>query len=59
MLPSTGGYGSERKQRELMNPFFRTPPPSDEEERKVARAIAWVALVLGAIIGLLAIALPP
>jgi hypothetical protein len=40
-----------------MNPFFRTPPPS-EEERKVARTIAWVALALGAIIGLLAIVLP-
>jgi hypothetical protein len=40
----------------MMNPFFRTPPPSDEEERKVARAIAWVAL--GAIIVLLAIVLP-
>ncbi len=41
-----------------MNPFFRTPPPSDEEERKVARTIAWVALSLGAIIVLLAIVLP-
>ena len=41
-----------------MNPFFRTPPPSDEEERKVARTIAWVALALGAIIVLLAIVLP-
>jgi hypothetical protein len=43
----------------MMNPFFRTPPPSDEEERKVAWAIAWVALALGAIIGLLALVLPP
>ena len=42
----------------MMNPFFRTPPPSDEEERKVARAIAWVALALWAIIGLLVIVLP-
>ena len=41
-----------------MNPFFRTPPPSDEEERRVARAIAWVALALGAIIVLLATVLP-
>ena len=43
----------------MMNPFFRTPPPSDEEERKVARTIAWVALALGAIIVLLAIVFPP
>ena len=42
-----------------MNPFFRTPPPCDEEERKVARAIAWVALALWAIIELLAKVLPP
>jgi len=42
----------------MMNPFFRTPPPSDEEERRVARAIAWVALALGAIIVLLATVLP-
>lgn len=41
-----------------MNPFFRTPPPSDEEERKVVRTIAWVALALGAIIVLLARVLP-
>ena len=42
----------------MMNPFFRTPPPSDEKERKVARTIAWVALALGAIVGLLALVLP-
>ena len=30
----------------MMNPFFRTPPPSDEEEKKVARAKAWLALLL-------------
>ncbi len=34
----------------MMNPFFRTPPPSDEEERKVARAIAWLALLLWTLI---------
>jgi len=42
----------------MMKPFFRTPPPSEEEERKVARAIAWVALALWSIIGLLAMVLP-
>jgi hypothetical protein len=58
-LPSARGYGRERNQGAMMNPFFRTPPPSDEEEKKVARAIAWVALALWAIIGLLAMVLPP
>jgi hypothetical protein len=38
----------------MMNPFFRTLPPSDEEERKVARAIAWLALLLWTVILLLA-----
>ena len=42
----------------MMNPFFRTPPPANEKERKVARAIAWLALALWAVIVLLA-ALPP
>jgi hypothetical protein len=43
----------------MMNPFFRTPPPSDEEERKVARAIAWLALLLWTVILVLAAVLPP
>ena len=43
----------------MMNPFFRTPPPSDEEERKVARAIAWLALLLWTVVSLLAAVLPP
>ena len=41
-----------------MNPFFRRPPPANEEERKVARAIAWLALVLWAVIVQLAAVLP-
>jgi hypothetical protein len=40
----------------MMNPFFRTPPSAEEEERKVARAIAWLAL--WAVIVLLAAVLP-
>ena len=43
----------------MMNPFFRRPPPAGEEERKVARAIAWLALALWAVIVLLAAVLPP
>jgi len=35
------------------------PPPAGEEERKVARAIAWLALALWAVIVLLAAVLPP
>ena len=42
----------------MMNPFFRTPPPADEKERKAARAIAWLALALWAGILLLAAVLP-
>jgi hypothetical protein len=57
-LPNPRGYGGERRYGAMMNPFFLTPPPSDEEERKVTRAIAWVALALWAIIVLLAIVLP-
>ena len=43
----------------MMNPFFRTPPPAAEEERKMARAIAWLAVALWALIMLLAAVLPP
>ncbi len=42
----------------MMNPFFRTPPPAEEEETKVARSIAWLALALWAVIVLLAAVLP-
>jgi hypothetical protein len=43
----------------MMNPIFRTPPPSDEEERKVARAIAWLALLLWKVVLLLTAVLAP
>ncbi len=42
----------------MMNPFFRAPPPAEEEERKVAWVIAWLALALWAVIVLLAAVLP-
>jgi hypothetical protein len=42
-----------------MNPFLRTPPTSGEEERKVARAIAWLALLLWTVVLLLAAVLAP
>jgi hypothetical protein len=42
----------------MMNPFFRTPPPAEEEERKVAWAIVWLAVALWAVIVLLAAVLP-
>ena len=41
-----------------MTPFFRTPRPANEEERKVARAVAWLAPALWAVIVLLAAVLP-
>ncbi len=43
----------------MMNPFFRTPPPAGEEEKRVWRAIAWLAVALWALIVLLAAVLPP
>ena len=42
----------------MMNPFFRTPPPAEEEEWKVARAMAWLAVALWAVIVLLGTVLP-
>ena len=30
----------------MMNPFFRKPPPAGEEEKRVWRAIAWLAVAL-------------
>jgi hypothetical protein len=42
----------------MMNPFLRTPP-SDEEKTKVARAIAWLALLLWTVVLLLAAVLAP
>jgi hypothetical protein len=45
---TTGGEAA------MMSPFFRTPLPAEEEERKFTRAIAWLALGLWAVIVLLA-----
>jgi hypothetical protein len=42
----------------MLGPFFHTPPPSDEEGRKVAWAVAWVALIMGAGMTLLSVVLP-
>ena len=42
-----------------MNPFFRTPPAAGEEEKRVWRAIACLAVALWALIMLLAAVLPP
>ena len=56
--PRTTEATGESKHGAMMNPFFRTPP-SDEEERKVARAITWLALLLCTVVLLLAAVLAP
>lgn len=33
----------------MLGPFLHTPPPSDEEGAKVAWAVGWLALVMGAV----------
>lgn len=43
----------------MMNPFFCTPPPAGDEEKRVWRAIVWLAVALWALIMLLAAVLPP
>jgi hypothetical protein len=43
----------------MLGPFFHTPPPDDEKGKKVAWAVAWLALVMGAVITLLSVVLPP
>jgi hypothetical protein len=43
----------------MLGPFFHTPPPADEKGRKVAWAVAWVALVMGVAVVLLSVVLPP
>ncbi len=35
------------------------PPPDDEKGKKVARAVAWLTLIVGFMVMLLSVALPP
>ena len=41
----------------MLGPFNHTPPPG--EDRRIARAVAWVTLALTLLITLLSVVLPP
>ena len=43
----------------MLGPFFHAPPPSDEGGEKVARVVAWLALVLGVVMTLLSAVFTP
>jgi hypothetical protein len=43
----------------MLGPFFQTPPPGDEKDRRVACAVAWVTLGLSVLMTLLSVVLPP
>jgi hypothetical protein len=43
----------------MLGPFIHTPPPADEKGKTVAWAVAWVALVVGAAMMMLAVVLTP
>jgi hypothetical protein len=42
----------------MLGPFFHTPPPADEKGKKAAWAVAWLALVMGAVMLLSVVLLP-
>ncbi len=42
----------------MLGPFLHTPPPEDEKGTKIAWAIAWLALIMGAGMMLLSVVLP-
>ncbi len=43
----------------MLGPFFHAPPPSDKESKKAVWVLAWLALVMGVVITLLSVVLPP
>jgi hypothetical protein len=49
-----------RKVREaaMLGPFSHTPLPDDEKGKKVAWAVAWATLVMGAVMMVLSVVLP-
>jgi hypothetical protein len=51
--------GREGEEAAMLGPFSHTPPPDDEEGKKVARAVAWATLVMGAVMMVLSVVLPP
>ncbi len=43
----------------MLGPFLPNPPPADEKGKKVAWAVAWLALIMGVVVMLLSVVLPP
>ena len=43
----------------MLGPFHHTPPPTNKNEEKVAWAVAWTVLILGASMMLLWVVLAP
>ena len=43
----------------MLGPFLHTPPPDDEKDTKLGWAVAWLALVMGFVMTLLSVVLPP
>jgi hypothetical protein len=43
----------------MLGPFFQTPPPGDEKDRRVVCAVVWVMLGLSVLMTLLSVVLPP
>ena len=43
----------------MLGPFLHVPPPDEEKDKRVAWAVAWVALGMGALMMLLWAVLPP
>ena len=43
----------------MLGPFFHAPPPTEGKGKRVAWAVAWVALGMGFVITLLSVVLPP
>jgi hypothetical protein len=43
----------------MLGPFLHTPPPHDEKGKKGAWVIAWLALIMGFVVTLLSVVLPP
>ena len=42
----------------MLAPFSHASPPEDEKAKKVAWAVAWVALGMGAVMMVLSVVLP-
>ncbi len=43
----------------MLGPFLPNPAPDEEKGKKVAWAVAWLALIMGVVVMLLSVVLPP